>query len=190
MPPVSTPATTHDPDYDALLAVLSAGSVRRNFNPYDDIDWDAPHMAMSADDPRWEHDVGRSFAWLGGAWVDALGELDVAGAVAHAGPLVRTRWSDLVCFAGLGPGEVTVGGAKVVGISQRRTRAAARFQCGVLHRWDPAALLALLRLTDGERVAAAAELGSVAAGIGARSSADVVEALAAALGRTAPPHTT
>jgi hypothetical protein len=53
MPPVSAPATTHDPDYDALLAVLSAGSVRRNFNPYDDIDWDAPHMAMSADDPRW-----------------------------------------------------------------------------------------------------------------------------------------
>lgn len=147
-------------------------------------------VVLPADDPRWEHDVGRSFAWLGGAWVDALGELDVAGAVAHAGPLVRTRWSDLVCFAGLGPGEVTVGGAKVVGISQRRTRAAARFQCGVLHRWDPAALLALLRLTDGERVAAAAELGSVAAGIGARSSAEVVEALAAALGRTAPPHTT
>ncbi len=32
-------------------------------------------------------------------------------------------WSDVVCFAGVGPGEVTAGTAKVVGIAQRRTRA-------------------------------------------------------------------
>ena len=38
-------------------------------------------------------------------------------------------WSDVVCFAGLGPGEVTIDGRKVVGALQRRTRAGARFQC-------------------------------------------------------------
>jgi hypothetical protein len=43
-----------------------------------------------------------------------------------------------VCFAGLAAGEVIVDGAKVVGISQRRTRAGARFQCSVPLRWDAA----------------------------------------------------
>jgi hypothetical protein len=51
-----------------------------------------------------------------------------------------------VCFAGLGPGEVTRNGAKVVGISQRRTRHAARFQCAVLHRWDVEGIAALVGL--------------------------------------------
>jgi lipoate-protein ligase A len=58
--------------------------------------------------------------------------------------MVRTEWSDLVCFAGLGPGEVTVDGLKVVGISQRRTRDAARFQCVAYETWDAGALLELL----------------------------------------------
>ncbi|OHV03051.1 AurF N-oxygenase family protein [Mycobacterium talmoniae] len=40
-------------DYDDLLAVLSEGSVRRRFDPYLDIAWDAPEMALDPDDPRW-----------------------------------------------------------------------------------------------------------------------------------------
>ncbi len=36
-------------------------------------------------------------------------------------------------------------GRKLVGISQRRTRSWARFQCAVYRRWDPAALVELLR---------------------------------------------
>ena len=58
--------------------------------------------------------------------------------------MVCRPWSKLVCFAGLGPGEVSVGERKAVGISQRRTRVAARFQCALYHRWDPAALVAVL----------------------------------------------
>jgi hypothetical protein len=42
----------------------------------------------------------------------------------------------VVCFGGTGPGEVVVGGAKVVGLSQRRTRDGARFQCSVPLAWD------------------------------------------------------
>ena len=83
----------------------------------------------------------------------------------HEGTLRTTRWSRLVCFAGLGPGEVTVGGAKVVGIAQRRTRAGARFQCALLHRWDPVAVTALLALGPDDRSQAAADLGRVATGV-------------------------
>ena len=61
-----------------------------------------------------------------------------------------------VCFAGLGPGEVTVDGRKVVGISQRRTRAWARFQCAALGRWDPAALAELLVGVPADEIADAA----------------------------------
>ena len=37
-----------------------------------------------------------------------------------------------------------MGGRKVVGLSQRRGRAGARFQCGLLRRWDAAFLTELL----------------------------------------------
>ncbi len=101
-------------------------------------------VILPAGDPLWLDDVGRASYWLGEVWVAALASLGVGGAVVHRGALVRNDWSGLVCFAGLGPGEVTVAGRKVVGISQRRTRAAARFQCVVLSEWDPTALVDLL----------------------------------------------
>jgi len=111
---------------------------------------------VPAGDPLWEPDVGCSFGWLGQAWVAALG-----GGTVHTGALRRTPWSPAVCFAGLGPGEVTVGGAKVVGIAQRRARAGALFQCAALRSWDPAPLVALLGLP----AVAATELATVARGV-------------------------
>jgi lipoate-protein ligase A len=105
-------------------------------------------------DDLWDDDVGLASHWLGDAWAAAIG----VGALVHRGAMVRTEWSDLVCFAGLGPGEVTIEGRKVVGISQRRTRAAARFQCVAYERWDPAPLLDLLHID--------AELEAVGAGVG------------------------
>ena len=42
-----------DPEYVDKLETLSQGSVRRNFNPYTDIDWDAAEFAVTRDDPRW-----------------------------------------------------------------------------------------------------------------------------------------
>ncbi|HEU0191762.1 MAG TPA: diiron oxygenase [Mycobacterium sp.] len=42
-----------DTEYSASLAMLSDSSARRNFNPYTDIDWDAPEFGITADDPRW-----------------------------------------------------------------------------------------------------------------------------------------
>ena len=43
--------------------------------------------------------------------------------------MVETPWSELVCFAGVGPGEVLLGAGKLVGLSQRRTRHGIRVQC-------------------------------------------------------------
>jgi lipoate---protein ligase len=90
-------------------------------------------------------DIGLAFAWLGDAWVAALAHSATGcDPVAHSGPLLNRAAGRLLCFAGLGPGEVTVGGPlnvryKVVGLSQRRTRAGSRFQCLALlqHDADP-----------------------------------------------------
>ena len=67
-----------------------------------------------------------------------------ASTVHRDGLTACSAWCPLVCFAGIGAGEIVVDGRKLVGISQRRTRAGARFQCAVHSRWSPEALIALL----------------------------------------------
>lgn len=42
-----------DTEYVEKLTTLSEGSVRRNFDPYTDIDWHAIELAVTRDDPRW-----------------------------------------------------------------------------------------------------------------------------------------
>ena len=42
-----------DVAYVDLLNTLSEGSVRRSFNPYTDIDWEAPEFAVTDSDERW-----------------------------------------------------------------------------------------------------------------------------------------
>src|ERR1700733_3925737 len=42
-----------DTKYVQMLTTLSEGSVRRNFNPYTDIDWKLPEFAVIDNDPRW-----------------------------------------------------------------------------------------------------------------------------------------
>ena len=78
-------------------------------------------------DPLWDDDVIRSSLWLGSAWQSALGDLGVEDLEVNNGRLSRDRWSDVICFAGLGPGEVRWKNRKLVGLAQRRTRAGARF---------------------------------------------------------------
>lgn len=135
-------------------------------------------------DPLWDDDVARSSHWLGQSWAAALVELGIEGAAdvrVHVGGLVRSPWSRRICFAGLGPGEVTSGERKIVGISQRRTREGARFQCVVHRRWDPARLLSLLALSPEERLAATQDLAGVAAGVDVEP-----DAIVAALVRNLP----
>jgi lipoate-protein ligase A len=130
---------------------------------------------LAADDALADSDVGRAFAWVGRAWVAALDSVGVVRAMVHEGsPRRANAWSAAVCFAGLGPGEVTVDGSKVVGISQRRRREGTLFQCGALVTWAPGPLVELLALTDDERTAAGAGLQGVAAGTGVDSARLVV----------------
>jgi lipoate-protein ligase A len=97
-------------------------------------------LVITPDDPLWDDDVARAMHWVGDTWVAALG----TGAV-HRGTMIRTAWSAAVCFAGTGPGEVVdERGAKLVGISQRRTRSWARFQTMVHLRWRPELVAALV----------------------------------------------
>lgn len=123
-------------------------------------------VLVPADDPLWAADVGQSFAWLGETWAGALADLGVT-TVVHRGALQHGPWSQLVCFAGLGPGELTdPAGRKVLGLSQRRTRAGARFQCAALGWWEPDRLLDLLSLDAAARDTGRLELATVAAGVG------------------------
>lgn len=105
--------------------------------------WLAPGAHLWVDvlvgraDPRWDDDVARACGWVGDAWCAALAAEGLASAgdlAVHRGGLVRDA---PVCFAAMGPGEVTRGGAKLLGVSQRRTREGARFQCVVHARWEP-----------------------------------------------------
>ena len=105
-------------------------------------------VAIGRGDALWRDDVGQAFHWLGDAWAAALEQLGLEGAEVHRGGLIRTAQSDLVCFAGLGPGEVTIDGAKVVGMAQRRTRDGALFQCAVPLAWDAPRLAFLLGIQD------------------------------------------
>jgi lipoate-protein ligase A len=115
---------------------------------------------VPAGDPLWEQDVGVAFHWLGDVWTAALRSLDVDGR-SHRGPMVCTPWCRQVCFAGIGSGEVTVTGKKVVGIAQRRVRAGSLFHCAALLRWDPPRLVELLDLP----VEAEDELARLAAAV-------------------------
>lgn len=112
-------------------------------------------VIIDRNDAHWDDDVGRAMWWIGEAWVQAFTELGVgvdgvdgvsgvSPLGVHRGGLISNPWSRLVCFAGLGPGEVTLNGRKLVGISQRRTRGVARFQCAVYRTWRPEVLLRVL----------------------------------------------
>jgi lipoate---protein ligase len=97
-------------------------------------------------------DIRGAMVWLGEHWLAALRPLladdgHVAGLEVHRGGMLDSAWSDLVCFAGIGPGEVLIGGRKLVGLSQRRTRHGLRMQ-GMVYREPQTACIANLLLGD------------------------------------------
>ena len=99
----------------------------------------------------WVSDVSLSFHWLGATWAQAIWSLlkyepqtkakpdgTAIRPEVHTGSYSAGDSQGLICFDSLGPGEVTIDGRKVVGISQRRTKQGCRFQCLVAPRWSPA----------------------------------------------------
>ena len=137
-------------------------------------------VVIPRDDPLWHPDVAGAFVWLGHLWRDVLAGCEIAAEV-HEGRYEPGPWGSLACFAGRGPGEVFVGSRKVLGLSQRRNRDGARFQCGLLRRWNPAALPELLMLSAQRRRALEGHLADCAAPVEV-SEQRVLTALVEALG--------
>lgn len=109
----------------------------------------------------WVDDISVAFHWVGELWAQTLADLGVTEIEVHRGGIVNAEQGRSVCFAGLGPGEVLVGGRKVVGLSQRRTRDGARFQCLLLSTWDSAPLTDFL---FDDELPSDLDLGQVRAG--------------------------
>ena len=122
-------------------------------------------------DALWNDDIGKSMWWIGDWWVALLADAGVVSAQVHRGAFERNDWSDIVCFAGKGSGEVfpqeSHAQQKIVGISQRRTRDYARFQCIAYFQWDAALHAAMLHglANDVDRIATLAT--PVPVGLGA-----------------------
>ena len=132
-------------------------------------------LVLPVDDPLWSADVGRAAWWVGEAWAAALSRTGIDQLDVWKGPMLHNEWSSLVCFAGLGPGEVVAADrSKVVGISQRRTRRASLFQCACILSWEPRRLLQLLALPSNQKDAGVEELAHVATGVPDGSSRELV----------------
>lgn len=110
----------------------------------------------------WSDDLGATFLRVGECWQAALRELGVASEIVQESP-DRSPEARLACWAGLGWGEVTVDGAKIVGLSMRRTRWGARIQgMAVIDASADRAPTWLLGLEPGDRQALRARIGHVA----------------------------
>lgn len=101
-------------------------------------------IAIPKGDKYFRCDVSESFEIIGEIFLQALSDLGTEDLQMHAGRLLGSEIAKKVCFAGLGPGEITFEGAKVVGISQRRTSLGSVFQCTVYVRYPFAELLELM----------------------------------------------
>ncbi|HVV36828.1 MAG TPA: hypothetical protein VHC63_09525 [Acidimicrobiales bacterium] len=133
-------------------------------------------VVVARDAPGWNDDIGKAGCWMGDQWVAALAAVGVGDLRVHRTAMERRPGSDAVCFAGVGSGEVLrADGAKIVGVSQRRTRGWALFQCAIPLRWEPAALIDVL----GAAAAPAAD--AAVATLDAATAASAVAALAALL---------
>ena len=135
-------------------------------------------------DPLWNDDVVVAAFWVGETWARALIRLGSGPAAVHRGGQIKTDWSGLACFSGLGPGEVTLDGRKVVGLSQRRSRAWTRIQTTAFTLWSPRQMIDLLDLAPGERESASRALAEAAGPLpplSARADESVVAAVVAAV---------
>lgn len=107
-------------------------------------------------DQLWHDDVGVAARWLGEVWSETLARPNIAPRVSVGNrPSASGGWDTVVydkpfdvgefgrqiCFDSAAGGEVFLASGtamyKTVGISQRRRREGARFQCVLYRRWAP-----------------------------------------------------
>ncbi len=140
-------------------------------------------VIVPAGAPGWSADIHAPMVWLGRHLAAAMSavfeplEPEIGDLHVHEGPLRSTAWSKLVCFDGVGAGEVLLGGRKLVGVSQRRTRHAARLQCCWYSSYDDVRLVGLLASQVRPEPSQLAAVATLPAG----TADDIVARLAATL---------
>lgn len=127
-------------------------------------------LGLPPSDPLYTNNLTESYRWLGEVWVAALESLGLAARMvtieeARADTQALDPLLKKVCFGGLSPYEVLVGGRKVVGLAQVRRRGGALYQAGIYLDWLPVRSAELLAVTDVERVGLAAQLDQRVAGL-------------------------
>jgi lipoate---protein ligase len=127
--------------------------------------------------PGWSDDVHGPMVWFGRHLAEVITTLTGADIAVHDAAMRTSPWSTHVCFDGVGAGELLLEGRKLVGISQRRTRHAARLQCCWYSSYAPESLVQLL---DPANRPAAIDLAPVAT-LPAALADTIVAALADAL---------
>lgn len=70
------PSADTDERYVALVERLSRQSVEKHYDPFVDIDWDAPEMAIDVADPRWARSAEEFFGST--AWFQSLSATEQA----------------------------------------------------------------------------------------------------------------
>ena len=103
-------------------------------------------ITISRNDPLWKDDVAQSMLWLGELFVEAL--TPWVQAEVYRDSFTNGVDGRVVCFASSSPGEVFIGANKLVGISQRRSRDGARFQCVLYRHWRPSEWSQVLSSSD------------------------------------------
>ncbi|MHB8190356.1 MAG: lipoyl protein ligase domain-containing protein [Ferrimicrobium sp.] len=100
---------------------------------------------LASTDVLVERDIGRSFAWLGSALAPVISSWTTQEAQVVIERQPASELARRICFGGLGFGEITVCGDKVVGLSQRRTRSIVSYQVSVLWHDRQSELLSYLK---------------------------------------------
>lgn len=118
-------------------------------------------MWVPRGDPMWSPEPRTSAVVAGEWWARALG---LPGLDVHRGASVREPGRDVICFAGIGPGEVRHGGRKLVGLAQWRSREGVLVHACAYRRWDPLPLVDLLARPASARAALASTLRGAAVG--------------------------
>lgn len=99
-------------------------------------------------DPLWDIDIVRSTHWIGDWWVRVLEAFGVKQLFVYRTRPTKSVLADIICFAGLGPGEVSVANRKLTGVAQWRCQEGSLFHCALYKRWDAPSLYPLLDLVD------------------------------------------
>lgn len=97
------------------------------------------------DDPLWSPEPRRSAERVGAWWAASIDRNGEAGPVSvHRGPAAPGPGGGPVCFGGVGAGEVLVGGRKLVGLAQWRSREGSLVHGCAYRSWDPVGVTSLL----------------------------------------------